>query len=148
MSSYVIAVPEALAAAATDFSGIGEAVRRASAAAAGSTTNLLAAGADEVSAAIAGLFGSHAQEYQALSAQVTVFHDRFVQTIAAGSGAYAAAEAANASLLQTIEADVLAMINAPTKALFGRALIGDGANGAAGSGQAGGAGGLLWGNGG
>ncbi|UDT96884.1 PE family protein, partial [Mycobacterium tuberculosis] len=34
-------------------------------AAAGSTTSVLAAGADEVSAAIATLFGSHAREYQA-----------------------------------------------------------------------------------
>jgi hypothetical protein len=78
MSSYVIAAPDALAAASAHLTGIGEAITDANTAAAASTTRLLAAGADEVSSAIAGLFGMHAQEYQALSTQVTAFHDRFV----------------------------------------------------------------------
>jgi len=60
---------------------------------------------------------------------------------------YAAAEAANASPLQTFEQGLLGVINAPTDALFGRPLIGNGADGVAGSGQAGGAGGFLIGNG-
>lgn len=37
------------------------------------------AAADEVSAAIAELFGAHGQEFQALSAQASAFHDRFVR---------------------------------------------------------------------
>lgn len=85
---------------------------------------VLAAGADEVSAAVADLFGAHAQAYQALSAQAALFHEPFVHAMTAGAGAYAGAEAADAAAL-----DVL---NGPFQALFGRPLIGDGANGAPG----------------
>src|SRR5258707_7428233 len=49
--SYVVAVPELLSAAATDVAGIGSALNSANAAAALPTTQLLAAAADEVSAA-------------------------------------------------------------------------------------------------
>jgi hypothetical protein len=58
-----------------------------------------------------------------------------------GAAQYATAEAANSSPLQTLEHDALGVINAPSQALTGRPLIGDGANGAAG--QAGGAGGWI-----
>ncbi|MGA7052097.1 MAG: PE family protein, partial [Mycobacterium sp.] len=68
MSSYVIAATEALAVASGDLTGIREAIGAASAAAAPSTTGIVAAAGDEVSAAIAGLFGSYAQEFQTLSA--------------------------------------------------------------------------------
>ncbi|WP_373200108.1 PE family protein, partial [Mycobacterium marinum] len=145
--SYVTAAPEALAAAAGDLTGIGEALRAATAAAAPSTTSLVAAAGDEVSTAIATLFSEHAQSYQALSAQMAAFHDRFMNALAGASGSYASAEAANVTPLQTIEQDLLGAVNAPTQVLFGRGLIGDGANGTA-PGQAGGAGGLLIGNGG
>ncbi|MEK0949255.1 PE family protein, partial [Mycobacterium ulcerans] len=57
----------------------------------------------------------------------------------AGAGAYGAAEAAGASSLQSLETDLLGLINPPTMALFGRALIGNGGNG--GSGAVGGTGG-------
>lgn len=53
--SYVIAAPEALVAAATDLATLGSTIGAANAAAAGSTTALLTAGADEVSAAIAAI---------------------------------------------------------------------------------------------
>jgi hypothetical protein len=65
----------------------------------------------------------------------------------AGSS-YAAAEATNVSPLQTVEDDILAVINAPTEFLFQRPLIGNGTNGAPGTGQAGGGGGISWGQGG
>ncbi len=52
MSSYLIAAPEALATASADLSGIGEAIREATAAAAPSTTGIAAPALDEVSAAI------------------------------------------------------------------------------------------------
>src|ERR1700704_3225661 len=132
MSSYLIATPEAFAAASSDLTGIGSAIRAANAAAAGSTTQVLAAAGDEVSGAISALFGSYAQQYQALSAQTALFHDQFVQALSSGGLMYAATEAANASPLQTLEQDLLGVINAPTNALFGRPLIGDGTNGAAG----------------
>ena len=98
-SSYVIAAPEALAAASADFSGIGEALRAANAAASVPTTSLLAAAQDEVSAAIASLFGGYGQEYQAVSARVAAFHEQFVAAVRGGGLMYAAAEAANASPL-------------------------------------------------
>ncbi len=145
--SFINVAPDFVAAAASDLAGIGTAISDANVAAAAPTTTILAAGADEVSAAIAALFGNHAQQYQALSAQAAAFHDRFVQALRAAAGSYGAAEAANASPLQTLENDVLGAINAPTQALLGRPLIGNGANGTA-PGQAGGAGGLLFGNGG
>src|SRR6516165_2478436 len=96
-SSYVIAAPEALAAASADFTGIGDAVRAANAAASAPTTSLLAAAQDVVSAAIAAVFGGYGQEYQALSARVATFHDQFVQALNSGGFIYAATEAANAS---------------------------------------------------
>ena len=100
--SFVIAAPEFMAAAATDLSNIGSALSAANAAAAGPTTALLAAGADEVSAAVASLFSGHGQAFQALSAQAAAFHAQFVQTFNGAGAAYTATEAANASPLQSI----------------------------------------------
>lgn len=123
--SFVVTIPEALAAVATDLAGIGSTIGTANAAAAVPTTTVLAAAADEVSAAMAALFSGHAQAYQALSAQATIFHDQFVQALTSGGNLYAAAES------HTVEQMVLNAINAPTQTLFGRPLIGDGANGTA-----------------
>ncbi len=141
--SYLEAAPELLTSAATDLVGIGSALNVANAAAARPTTTVLAAAEDEVSAAVASLFAGHARQYQALSAQVETFHQRFTQLLASGAGAYAATEAAGAGPLQPL----LDLINAPTQALLGRPLIGDGAD-ATTPGASGGAGGLLFGNGG
>ncbi|WP_186246111.1 PE family protein, partial [Mycobacterium simulans] len=146
--SYVLADLDMVAAATGDVAGIGSSLSAANAAAAASTTGLVAAAGDEVSAAIAALFSSHGQQYQALSGQAAVFHARFVQALNTAGGAYAAAEAANVSPLQTLVDDILAVINAPTNLLLGRPLIGNGTDGAAGTGAAGGDGGILWGNGG
>ncbi|WP_412176895.1 PE family protein [Mycobacterium liflandii] len=55
--SFVSVVPEWVAAAATDVAGIGSVVGAANAAAAGATTSVTAAAGDEVSVAIAALFG-------------------------------------------------------------------------------------------
>lgn len=76
--SYMIATPAALTAAATDIDGIGSAVSVANAAAVAATTGVLAAGGDEVLAAIARLFNANAEEYHALSAQVAAFQTLFV----------------------------------------------------------------------
>jgi PPE-repeat protein len=59
-------------------------------AAAAPTTGIVAAGADEVSAAVAALFSAHATEYQALSTSAAAFHEQFVQTLQAAGGSYAA----------------------------------------------------------
>lgn len=79
--SYVVALPEVMSAAATDVASIGSVVATASQGVAGATTTVLAAAEDEVSAAIAALFSAHGQDYQALSAQLAVFHERFVQAL-------------------------------------------------------------------
>lgn len=112
--SLVIVTPETVAAAASDVARIGSSIGVANSAAAGSTTSVLAAGADEVSAAIATLFGSHAREYQAISTQVAAFHDRFAQTLSAAVGSYVSAEATNAAPLATLEHNVLNALNAPS----------------------------------
>jgi hypothetical protein len=140
--SFLIAAPEALVAAATDLANIGSTISGANAAAVAPTTGVLAAGADEVSAAIAALFTGHAQGYQALSAQAAAFHDRFVQLLNTGASSYAQTEAANA------EQNLLNAVNTPTQALLRRPLIGNGANGAPGTGEDGKSGGILIGNGG
>jgi PE family len=148
LASFVVAAPELLATAAADVTGIGSSLTAASAAASAPTTLVIAAAGDEVSAAIATLFSDHPQHFQALNARAAEFHSDFVQALRSAAGSYAAAEAANASPLQTLEQDVLGVINAPTNTLLGRPLIGDGTSGATGTGQAGGAGGILVGNGG
>ncbi|MGO8768032.1 MAG: PE family protein [Mycobacterium sp.] len=76
--SYLVAAPEAFTAAASDLAGLGAGLETAAATAAPSTTSLMAAAQDEVSTAIAALFGTHGQQFQALSAQAATFHDQFV----------------------------------------------------------------------
>ena len=102
MSSFLIAAPEALASASADLSGIGEAIRSATSAAAPSTTSVVAAAEDEISAAISKLFGGYGQEFQALSAQAGLFHSSFVQSLTSGGNAYGAAELGGSNLLQSI----------------------------------------------
>ncbi|CLN36095.1 Conserved protein of uncharacterised function PE-PGRS family protein [Mycobacterium tuberculosis] len=145
--SFVNVAPQLVSTAAADAARIGSAINTANTAAA-ATTQVLAAAQDEVSTAIAALFGSHGQHYQAISAQVAAYQQRFVLALSQASSTYAVAEAASATPLQQIEQALLGVINTPTEALVGRKLIGDGAHGAPGTGQAGGAGGILWGNGG
>ncbi|QLL05379.1 PecA family PE domain-processing aspartic protease [Mycobacterium vicinigordonae] len=141
--SFLAVSPDWLTAATADLENIGSALSAANAAAAMPTTGIATAAADEVSTAIATLFGGFGQEYQALNLQVSAFHQQFVQSLGSAAGSYASAEATAASLLDP----VLDVINAPTQFLLGRPLIGDGANGTAAS-PNGGAGGILWGNGG
>ncbi|MCV7075698.1 PE family protein, partial [Mycobacterium szulgai] len=141
--SFLFALPEMITAVASDLGGIGSAVNAANFAAANPTTQVLAAAEDEVSAAIAALFGSHAESYQALSARAAMFHQQFVQNLAAGASAYASAEATGASAIQ----DLLNAANTSTQPLLGRPLIGDGSNASTPGGNGGNAG-LLIGNGG
>ena len=84
------------------------------------TSGVLAAGADEVSATIAALFSSHAQAYQALSAQAASFHAQFVQLMNTGASQYALTEAANASpLLETLGQGASGAVNSSVQALTG-----------------------------
>lgn len=95
----VSVIPDLLAEAANELAGIDLAIRTASRNAAASTTQVLTAAGDEVSAAIAALLSVHGQEYQAISAQVDQIGWRFAQSLTGAGSAYATAEATNASLL-------------------------------------------------
>jgi hypothetical protein len=78
--------------------GIGSTINTAGATASTPTTSVLAAGADQVSAAIAAPFGAHGQLYQAVSAQAAALHSQFVEAMNAAGDAYARAEEANVAL--------------------------------------------------
>ncbi|EFD52728.1 PE-PGRS family protein [Mycobacterium tuberculosis 02_1987] len=132
--SFVNVAPQLVSTAAADAARIGSAINTANTAAA-ATTQVLAAAQDEVSTAIAALFGSHGQHYQAISAQVAAYQQRFVLALSQAGSTYAVAEAASATPLQQIEQALLGVINTPTEALVGRKLIGDGAHGAPGTDQ-------------
>lgn len=187
--SYVVATLGMLEKAAADAAQIGSAVNAGNLAAAFPTTQVVAAAADEVSEAIAALFGAHATEYGAAAAQATAYHQEFVKNLGAAAVSYGTAEA---SALAGLEATLLGggavgeigdavneavsgafqtliykpvhtvgqawiasplgqaidpILNAPTQALFGRDVIGNGVTGTAGH-PTGGAGGILFGDGG
>ncbi len=95
--SFLIATPDLVESAAQDLAGIRSSLAEATATAAAPTTGIATAAQDEVSTAIASLFGNFGQEFQALSAQAQAFHQQFVSLMNAGAGAYTSAEAANAA---------------------------------------------------
>ncbi|SPM27248.1 PE family protein [Mycobacterium terramassiliense] len=95
--SFVIATPDLVESAATSLAGIRSSLAEAAATAAGPTTGIAIAAQDEVSVAIASMFGNFGEQFQALSAQAQAFHQQFVSVMNAGAGAYASAEAANAA---------------------------------------------------
>jgi len=108
----VIADTELMTAAASDLAGIGSNLNAAHLTAAASGVAVIPAAADEVSAGIAHLFSAHAQDYQALAAQASAFHEDFVQHLTASedfvqhltasAASYASIEAAIASLLHDL----------------------------------------------
>lgn len=100
--AYVIAEPQLLWSAAAEIEGIGSAISAANAAATGPTSGLLAAAGDEVSAAIANLFGAYGRQYQAVVAQFEAFHTQFQQKLAAAGNAYVQTEAAISTGLQNL----------------------------------------------
>jgi PE family len=102
--SFVVTAPELVEAAAQDLAGIHSELGEVTTAAAGSTTGIAAAAADEVSAAVATLFGDYGQEFHALSAHASAFHQEFVNLLKAGGNAYLGTEITNAE--QTLKAGV------------------------------------------
>ena len=94
--SFLTTQPELLAAAASNFGGIGSVMSAGWAAAAAPTTGVIPAAADPVSALTAAQFAAHAQMYQAMAAQAAAIHQQFVAALGASSASYAATEAANA----------------------------------------------------
>ncbi len=97
--SYLATQPRPITDAAENLAGIRTALASANAAAAGQTTGLAAAAADEVSQAAAALFRAFGLEYQDVVGQAAAFHDEFNRVLAAAGGAYAEAEAAGAAAL-------------------------------------------------
>ena len=97
--SFVTTQPEILTIAAGNLQAIGFAMAAQNAGAAGKTTGVSPAAADEVSALTAAQFAMHAAMYQAVSAQAAAVHDMFVSTVGASAVSYAATEAAGAVAL-------------------------------------------------
>jgi hypothetical protein len=93
--AFVNATPAAIAAAATQLEGIGNSFTTESSAAAGSTTSIAPAAADEVSALQAGVYSTYGQLYQTVSAEATAIHQQFVTLLQSTSGTYQATESAN-----------------------------------------------------
>lgn len=87
---------DALAVAGGSLTNIGGWIDEANTMVAGPTSAIIPAAADEVSAALAELFSSHGQLWQALAAQAATFHQQFVGTLQAAQNVYQSAESANA----------------------------------------------------
>jgi hypothetical protein len=94
--SFVSTQPAELSTATENLQGIGSAMTAQNAAVAAPTTGVLPAAADAVSALTAAQFATHAEMYQAISAQAAAIQEMFVDTLGASAGSYAATEAANA----------------------------------------------------
>ncbi len=140
----LVVAPDLLVSAAAGLEDIGSALKTAHMAAAAPTSGLAAAGADEISAAVTGLFAKYGQEFQSLSAQASAFHQDFVQALNGGALSYAATELASASPLQ---AAAQSQWFSPWELLTGRPLVGNGADGTSTSAN-GVNGGWIYGNGG
>lgn len=100
--SWFAVGPEVVAAAATNLTGVGDAISEANDKGAAQTAGMPAAAADQVSAAVAAFWGSHAQGYQNISAQMSAFHHQFAQILSGSGAAYANTEAAAASPLKEL----------------------------------------------
>lgn len=117
--SNLVATPALVAAAAENLAGIRTALGDAAAAAATPTTSLVTAAADEISVAVSQLFGSYGQQFQAVSAQASAFHAEFVSLLNSGAAAYVAAEAANATPLNSAVQGLLGAVSAPSNSSLG-----------------------------
>ena len=94
--SFVTTQPEALMTSAGNLHGIGSAMSAANGAEAASTTGVVPAAADEVSALTATQFAARAQMYQA-DARAAAIPEVFAYILGTGAGSYAATEAAKAA---------------------------------------------------
>ena len=126
---FLSASPEVVACAATELASIGSAISGANSTAAALTTELVPAAKDEVSAAIAGLFGEYAHGYQALALEAAEFHKGFVQAMTASVSSYLVAESGNvAALFHAAQRDLIDAVNSSAVGLLGRPLIAEGAS--------------------
>jgi hypothetical protein len=110
----VVTAPETLTAVARDLAGIGSTLEQAATAAAGPTTGIATAAADEVSIAVSSLFGTYGREFQAVSTEAAEFHAEFVRLLDGGAAAYLSTEIANA------QQNLVSAVNAPAQILSGQ----------------------------
>ncbi|GAB3019955.1 PE family protein [Mycobacterium bourgelatii] len=111
--SFVSVVPDIISSAAGNLASIGNALTEANVAAAIPTFGLGVMGADEISAAVKAAFAAHAEQYQAVSAKASAFHEEFVRTLSSGLNAYVTTEFAN------VEQGLAKALNAPVQSLLG-----------------------------
>ncbi len=95
--SFLTTNPEALSYAAGKLQTLGAAMAAESAAAAGPTTGVAPAAADEVSALQAAIFSAYGDLYQSVNAQAATIHQQVVNTLGTSAGSYATTEAANSA---------------------------------------------------
>nr|WP_231985139.1 PE family protein [Mycobacterium sp. E796] len=134
--------------AATQLQSIGSAVDAANAVATVPITGLAAAGADEISGAVAAAFTGYGQQFQALAGQAAAFGNQFLRNLVAAAHSYEATEGASIGQMLTPAVNA---VNGQVEELTGRPLMGNGADGytnSQGIGTPGGAGGWLYGDGG
>lgn len=93
--SFLMTLPEALAAAAAQLEGIGSGMAAQNAAAAAPTTAIAPAAADQVSALQATQFNAFGSLYQSVSAQAQGIHQQLVTALGNNAGSYGEAEATN-----------------------------------------------------
>ena len=97
--TYVLTEPQTLASVATNVEELGSTITEANAAAASPISGMAPAAADEVSAAIAKLFGAYGRQYQAVAGLAAAFHNEFTAALAAAGSAYTGAETDAQALL-------------------------------------------------
>ncbi|MGA7050685.1 MAG: PE domain-containing protein, partial [Mycobacterium sp.] len=114
--SGLIVQPQFVSTAAASVAQIGSTIDAATAAAARSTTGVLAAAGDEVSVSAATLFDGYAQDYQALLKRAGAFHQQFAAALAGAQSAYAEAEMGASNALGSIQAEAEALLFGPAPA--------------------------------
>lgn len=105
--SYLVTTPDWVTAAAEDLAGLGSSLQEVATAASAPTTGIATAAADEVSAAVAQLFGGFGEEFQAVSAQVSAYHADFARLLNSSAAGYASAEIANAGTVLASAATIV-----------------------------------------
>src|ERR1700739_3659811 len=95
--SFLTTVPEELAAAAAQLSGIVSSLTAQNTGAAAATTALAPAAADSVSLQQAGIFSAYGTLYQQLAAEAQAMQEQFANTLGLSSGTHSTTEASNAA---------------------------------------------------
>ncbi|OBK49864.1 PPE family protein, SVP subgroup [Mycobacterium kubicae] len=116
--SFLTTQPEELAAAAGKLEAVGSVLAAQNAAAlAPTTTAVVPAAADEVSALQASLFTAYGTLYQQVSGEAAALYDSFVNTLGVSAGTYQATEAANSSAAASPIAGALSAAPSAAEAL-------------------------------